>query len=531
MSQHFIPYQIDHSVQNTAKTIGFSKKRIIFKFGFADPRAIYDERKTGPECRGSEHEVILLWSLKSGKRQLFVNGKEIHYSISQKNGWTNDTSWQHVFPLQDKVSTSSQQQRYKVQFITQPANSKQDSSSYETIHPFDLKINNLSYFSFNPIYQLGTPRMIVGQLSTNHHRNHRSESPMSPEERQQLALAKLASLQDMSQQRNPNSANSGNVARNEATATTTQQQQQQQQQQDDLLISFDDADQKDLAAMQLPPAAAPEHSITSIGFYNNNNSRNNLHASSITLDQHYPSLNTGISSSDIVDRQQPGSYHTGTNPYASSQPSYGSSIPTSANPYQSNHNAYYSTTGSGTGPTPSSTLDSSTTSTALTPYQPSVPAAGLPPSNSSYYPGVGSTSYYNSGSGASSYPQPPPSYYSTTQAPPAINTGYNNVTTNPYDVPSPSATTVYTYGSAPSFAQPPKPPTTNATTFDPQAPPTFQNAMASTSNPYGNTAPMSSTASPYQYQYGGMATNNTTSMYPPLASPPQSFTPTPAFQY
>ena len=529
-----IPYQIDYSVQNTAKTIGFSKKRIVFKFGFANRRVMEGEGTTGAECRGSEHEIVFLWSLKSGKRQLFVNGKEIHYSISHMNGWTNDTSWQHIFTLTD------QQQRYRLHFITQPSKTSNNNESNQPIaanRPFDLKVNNLSYFSFNPIYQLGTPRMIAGPpLNQQQNQNRfRSDSPMSPEERQQLAMAKLASLQDIAQQQNTNHSTETPVAKESAPP------QQQQQQQDDLLISFDDEDRKDLAAAAA--ATVPlEQSMTSItgfptSFITTTTGTNHpYHASSITLDQHFP-LNSS-SATDVgnnyampineFNRQQPGSYYTNnstTNPYASTQPSYTGG---STNPYtnsSNNNNPYYN---------PSTTTSSGT---ALTPYQPPTAAAVgvVPPQSSSsnpysqqqYYPPTAGN-YYNSNANTNSTYAPLSS--STYAPPPVIPTSqYVPVTTstnpyNNYDLPSPSATTVFTYGSAPSFAQPPKPPTTTNMSY-PQ-PPTYSNndfypsstTTTSTTNPYGITTPMSlSTASPYGAPIT-TTSNTSTGMYQP---PPQ----------
>ena len=535
----FIPYQIDYSVQNTAKTIGFSKKRIVFKFGFANRTAIEVQHKTGAECRGSEHEVTLIWSLTSGKRQVFCDNQEIHYSCSHQNGWTNDTSWQHMFTLPDPTDPHH---RYRIHIST----TRETNAVSASTHPFDLKINHVSYFAFNPIYQLGTPRMMVvpfsssSSTSQSSHR-FRSESPMSPEERQQMALAKLASLQDIAQQR---SSNGGTQAVPNHTTTTTKETvpqplQKQQQQQDDLLISFDDEDKKDMAAIAVPSAPPQEHSITSIGFAssssslggllpstttNTNHPHNRMNASSITFDANY-SMNQNSSmfaasghldgggggAAPDFNRQQPGSYYanstTNSNPYGSTQPSYGNnSNGTNTNPYNS------------------STTDPNTTNTsmALTPYQPPASAAGVP--SNSYYPNAGN--YYASSS-SSSQPQ---SYIDATGRlnigvpPPVTNVASQQY--NPYELPSPSATSVFTYGSAPSFAQPPKipvaPQATTATAF-----PSYNNNdfnyNSSVGNPYGNTVPMTSattTTSPY-----GTAP---TSLYPP--SQP-SYASTPSYQY
>ena len=81
----FVPYQVDYSVKNVSKMVGFSKKRVTFKFGFANPKSLA-EGLTGPACRGSEHELVFIWSLTSGKRQLLLDNKDMHFSESGQNG-------------------------------------------------------------------------------------------------------------------------------------------------------------------------------------------------------------------------------------------------------------------------------------------------------------------------------------------------------------------------------------------------------------------------------------------------------------
>jgi hypothetical protein len=204
----FIPYQVDHSVKNTAKTLGFSKKKVIFKFGFGNPNI---QGATGAACRGSEHEVSFLWSLKTGKRQLFLDGKDIHFSESGQNGWTADRAFVHAFTIQDGPA------QYRVQFISQPKNPEIADSK-----AFDLRIAGVSYFNFNKIFQLGTPSMTVRENRANNNNNRASsssaqqrggggaggirygrESPMTPEERRQVAMAKVESIREIREQHQP----------------------------------------------------------------------------------------------------------------------------------------------------------------------------------------------------------------------------------------------------------------------------------------------------------------------------------------
>ena len=192
MAETFSPYQIDYSVKNTSKTFGFSKKKVIFKFGIANKQALADGQ-TGANCRGSEHEVIFTWSLNSGKRQILADGKDVHYSETGQNGWTADQVFQHHFTIRVPGISSP----LRAHLITQPAN-----RDMPQIKPFDLRINGCSYFKMSKIFQLGTPQMVSRPVhkSKNGSRGRSEEDAyMSPEERQAIAAAKLASLRDLNQ--------------------------------------------------------------------------------------------------------------------------------------------------------------------------------------------------------------------------------------------------------------------------------------------------------------------------------------------
>lgn len=198
----FTPYQIDYTVKNTSKTFGFSKKRVSFKFGIANREAI-GQGLTGANCRGSEHEIILIWSLNSGKRQILADGKDVHYSETGQNGWTTDQVFQHHFNL--RVPNFSTPLRCHL--VTQPAN-----RDVPSIHPFDIRLNGVSYFSFAKIFQLGTPQMISRPLKGSRGQQIHGvrdtgledDAYVTPEERKAIAAAKLASLKDLEQKNGPN---------------------------------------------------------------------------------------------------------------------------------------------------------------------------------------------------------------------------------------------------------------------------------------------------------------------------------------
>ncbi|KAL3942641.1 MAG: hypothetical protein SGARI_000200 [Bacillariaceae sp.] len=70
------------------------------RFGFPNHKAL-SEGLTGTDCRGEEHDVTIVWSITSGKRQIAMDGREIHYSTNRAS--VLDFSWStkgnHVIKL------------------------------------------------------------------------------------------------------------------------------------------------------------------------------------------------------------------------------------------------------------------------------------------------------------------------------------------------------------------------------------------------------------------------------------------------
>lgn len=329
----FIPYQIDYAVTNAAKTLGFSKKKVSFKFGFANPNA---QGLTGAACRGSEHEVTFIWSLASGKRQLLLDGKDVHYSESGQNGWTSDRAWQHSFPLKDNTV----RQTLKVHFISQPVSKDVPGS-----RPFDLRVGGVSYFSFNQIFQLGTSAMTtrVG----NHHTDP-DHDMMTAEERRLVAQAKLESLKDYEHQR---------------SASHSQQQQNQKpamkHDEDLLMISFDDN--------PTPPAGAPPPGASAVvGGYVTTTPYQGF-ASSLSLDSAIQDPNSPSMMQQMPPPQQQDAYSSGYN-MPENYSSHAAAPP--ANPYAPTYQQ-------SPAPAPYSS------SNAMTPYQ---HPAGAPPAPNPYPP-------------------------------------------------------------------------------------------------------------------------------------------------
>ena len=421
----FIPYQVDYSVKNTAKTLGFSKKKVTFSFGFANAQAL-EEGLTGAACRGSEHQVTFIWSLKTGKRQLFLDGREMHFSESRQNGWVSDREWQHVFRLKDPGSQTAAP--LKAHFISQTINRDIPNS-----RPFDLRIGGLSYFRFNQIFELGTSRMRVRGLmdgSSSGRGGGGGDDPyLSPEERRQIAQAKVESLRDMEQQSNRNrapapSAGSASMNRDEGA-----------------LISFDE-DPTPTSHSAPPMAGSSTPQAPQLAYY----------ASSITLDTAIddtkPPAPLASSSSSYganpyapqQQQQQPPSSYYGysTNPYAlqqpqqPQQPSYGA--PAAAPAASSNAMMPY---------------QPPTGQTSPSPYAINAQQQQPAPYSASTTPSYTSQPSYNNTSMMQQQQQPPSFASTTAPAPPQAQPSPSGYSTSGFST--------YSYGSAPSFAQPPAP--------------------------------------------------------------------------
>jgi hypothetical protein len=68
-----------------------SKRIISFRFGFADGKSIM-QGKSGVECRGEEHDVLITWSITGGKRSIHVDGREIHFQAGKRGPTSTNPS-------------------------------------------------------------------------------------------------------------------------------------------------------------------------------------------------------------------------------------------------------------------------------------------------------------------------------------------------------------------------------------------------------------------------------------------------------
>jgi len=133
------PYQVDCSNAASGKRLSTTKRRVSFRFGFSNRDAIANGL-TGNACRGEEHEVVLIWSLTSGKRSVAYDGKEVHHSVGRRAEVKFEASWSIPGNHMLKI----------VAHAVKPVN------PYPGFQQYDFFLDGMSFFTMPSIYELGT---------------------------------------------------------------------------------------------------------------------------------------------------------------------------------------------------------------------------------------------------------------------------------------------------------------------------------------------------------------------------------------
>lgn len=129
-------YQIDFTAVASGKRIASSKRRVRWRFGFANADALA-AGQTGTDCRGEEHDVTIVWSITSGKRLVLMDGKETHFSSSRNNlfefSWTMKGN--HVLKI--------------------AAHAQPPMSAAPGFRQYDFFVDGQSFFTFPKVFRLG----------------------------------------------------------------------------------------------------------------------------------------------------------------------------------------------------------------------------------------------------------------------------------------------------------------------------------------------------------------------------------------
>jgi len=162
--RHNPVYQVDWSAEASGKRVSATKRRVRFRFGFSDPAAI-EAGHSGMNCRGEEHEVVLVWSLTSGKQLVIADGKEVHFSLGKRTETRFETSWTmsggHILKV--------------VAHMTPPVFA--DPTGFRQ---FDLFLDGFSFHDMPKIYELGTRSSLAVTTADAQNYNNMEKSEYSP---------------------------------------------------------------------------------------------------------------------------------------------------------------------------------------------------------------------------------------------------------------------------------------------------------------------------------------------------------------
>lgn len=147
-NRSFAPvYQIDFTAVASGKRIASTKRRVRWRFGFANQDALA-ANETGTACRGEEHDITLVWSITSGKRLILADGQEVHYSNNRNNlfefSWTMRGN--HVLKVLAHASP--------------PINAVPGFRQY------DFFVDGQSFFTFPKVYRLGLSQKDARHVAT-----------------------------------------------------------------------------------------------------------------------------------------------------------------------------------------------------------------------------------------------------------------------------------------------------------------------------------------------------------------------------
>jgi hypothetical protein len=144
-------YQINYSNVAIGKNIASTKRKVQWKFGISDGKAIV-MGKNGAECRGDEHEVVMIWSITSCKCNILYDNKEVYVMISKRMEMSIEAAWAiegtgHIMKV--------------IAHAVKPF-----SAEAGKFRQFDLQLDGMSFFDMPQIYELGQKKSSHHQRTT-----------------------------------------------------------------------------------------------------------------------------------------------------------------------------------------------------------------------------------------------------------------------------------------------------------------------------------------------------------------------------
>ena len=134
-------YQVDYVAVNCGKIVAASKRRIRFKFGYTNLEAL-EAGKTGQDCRGSEHEIVITWSLSSGKQAIAFDQQEVYFDV----GDSTQTKIAHAF--KDQLG-------HMIEVKVHAANMSTKTNPDPDWKQYDILVDGVSFFRMPKIFEIG----------------------------------------------------------------------------------------------------------------------------------------------------------------------------------------------------------------------------------------------------------------------------------------------------------------------------------------------------------------------------------------
>jgi hypothetical protein len=160
-------YQIDCQMTKKGKMFAATKRRVYWKFGFANQVALRDGL-SGQDCRGEEHEIVLVWSVTSGKQFVLADGHEVHWSKSSSTALSRRRFYHDKFTCSWEMAGG-----HKLSIVahaTTPFFKNQSktivngSSTSQSFRQFDLIVDGVSYSDMPQMFQLGSSSSSVSTM-------------------------------------------------------------------------------------------------------------------------------------------------------------------------------------------------------------------------------------------------------------------------------------------------------------------------------------------------------------------------------
>ena len=156
-------YQVDFAAVNCGKIVASSKRNIRFKFGYTDMDAL-SSGKRGNDCRGAEHEVLVDWSISSGKQAIVFDSHEVFFDVGASTQTKIKYSWKdplgHILEVKIHAANMSAKQHPDPEW-----------------RQYDLFIDGVSFFRMPKIFEIGVGLKEAYKLAPSLPRDNSHYSP------------------------------------------------------------------------------------------------------------------------------------------------------------------------------------------------------------------------------------------------------------------------------------------------------------------------------------------------------------------